>query len=898
MNPPYVLTRRRLVQGLAAAVASEKVATAWSQVRQDSAAQTGDVVEISNDFVRARFIGTEGAIRQEFYAKTPNGDEDTWRLVATSFAAPRPAPSGAAPLYSDQPRARDYRLLAANAFTHVSRDDQSGAVELRGHLAGAEVRQTVTLEADASCFHIEVQADLAGTPPRIEYLLSAFVFAPGVAPDFTHVPALTRTADGLSADRVFSSPAIMVTQGATFVALLPDLDLLNSKVVYAKGVRSSDSKYGFHLPEDPDKQSLPAILDLNLQSGLTSQPLFSFGYADFLIHGHVYWRHENNDAAMVRELSDSTLHYGFDLMLGAGAGVDRAATRASPVGLVARHLWRRYGTPTLRKPRPQAMPLAEYARVCLPAAFAYRGDTEEDVRRHIAGEPYDPEKSGPLPTWLQFDLDGEPVGGIRGTPAHWYNDIQFSAWWNNVRDAVGLHWWGRMSGEKPLVDKARRIVNLALSAPQQQGIFPAIYRYNERQWIGCYRGVATSGPGYQPAAASLTATHLLRYNRLCEKDKRILSFAKRYGEFLLGQIGPNGQVPGWLEADLQPSAQLQFNAEGGVHTWFFMELYEATRDPRYLGAAKRLSDFLVREILPRQRWADFETFYSCSPKPEGMFDRQTGQWPQNTLSMIWAIQGFSALAIATGDLKYRSAAEAVADYSLFYQACWHPHFIRTAYAFGGFRPQNSDAEWLDMRSSSAAEALLAVARLTHRQDLFERSVAAMRSSFAAINHPRHAGNDITRFTRYPIGIEPENIDHTGVSQIPFRSGFDWGEGGALVAAAELQRHCGSVFVDVGHGIAVGIDGITVRSFVRDSRTLRLDLENQLAILPYPWTEPHRASLRIVGLDPGVYRLIVNGGPPRDATEGELQHFPLILTPPPLESAGVRQALTSSRGGSP
>lgn len=890
---PYVLNRRKVLKGLAAVVASEKLATAWSRHSDESAAGTDGIVEIGNDFVRARFVKTDGEIRQEFFARTLNGTEDTWRLIATSFVPRDATLRNAAPLYSDQPRARDYRLLVANAFTQISRNGQSGAVELRGKLAGAQVRQTVSLEPNARHFHIEVQATLPGTPPRLEYLLSTFAFQAGATPDFTHVPALTRTADGLSADRVFSSPALMVKQGATFVALLPDLDLLNSKVVYAKGARSSDSKYGFRLPEDPDKQSLPAILDLDLQSGLTPQPLFSFGYADFLIHGHVYWRHENDDAAMVRELSDSTLQYGFDLMLGAEAGVDSTASRTGPIGLVARHLWRRYGTPTLHEPRPQAMPLAEYAKVCLPAAFAYRGDTEEDVKRHIAGEPYDPEKSGPLPGWLEFDLDGEPVGGIRGTPSHWYHDIQFSAWWNNARDAVGLYWWGRKSGDITLVDKARRIVNLALAAPQQQGVYPAVYRYNERKWIGCYRGVVTSGSGYQPAAASLTATHLLRYSRLCEKDKRIIAFAKRYGDFLLGQVSPKGQVPGWLEADLKPSAQLQFNAEGGVHAWFFMELYEVTRDPRYLGAAKQLADFLIREILSRQRWADFETFYSCSPKPEDMFDRKTGQWPQNTLSMLWAMQGFSALANSTGDSQYCSAAEAVADYSHFYQACWHPHFIRTAYAFGGFRPQNSDAEWLDMRSSSAAEALLTVARLTHRQDLYERSVAAMRASFAAINHPRHVDNDIVRLPRYPVGIEPENIDHTGVSQVPFRSGFDWGEGGALVAAAELQRHCSSIFVDVNHDIAVGIDGIAVRSFVRDANTLRLELENQLAALPRPWAEPHRAYLRVVGLEPDVYRLIVNGGPPRNATEAELQHFPLVLTAPALKSAGERQARTSS-----
>lgn len=890
---PYVLNRRRVLQGLAAMVASEKLATAWSRENDESAAGADAVVEIGNDFVRARFIKADGGIRQEFYARTPNGTEDPWRLIATSFVPRDTTLPDAAPLYSDQPHARDYRLLAASAFMHVAHDDCFGAVELHGELAGARIRQTVTLGPDARHFHIEVQAVLPGAPSRLEYLLSAFAFEAGTTPDFTHVPSLTRTVDGVSADRVFSSPAVIVQQGAVFVALLPDLDLLNEKVVYAKGARSSDSKYAYRLPEDPDKQSLPAILDLDLQSGITTQPVFSFGYADFVTHGHVFWRHENNDAAMVRELSDSRLHYGFDLMLGADAKVGIAAAGDSPTHRVARHLWRRYGMPTLRKPRPQAMPLAEYAKVCFPAAFAYRGDTAEDVKRYIAGEPYEPEKSGPLPGWLEFDLGGEPVGGIRGTPAHWYHDIQFSAWWNNARDAVGLYWWGRRSGDTTLVDKARRIVNLALAAPQQQGIYPAVYRYNDRKWIGSYRGVVTSGTGYQPAAASLTATHLLRYNRLCENDKRIIAFVRRYGDFLFGQVSPQGQIPGWLEEDLKPSTRLQFNAEGGVHAWFLAELYEATRDPRYLGAAKQLADFLIREILPRQRWADFETFYSCSPKPEDFFDRRTGQWPQNTLSMIWAMQGFSALASSTGDLQYLRAAEAVADYSHFYQACWQPHFIRTAYAFGGFRPQNSDAEWLDMRSSSAAEALLAVARLTHRQDLYERSVAAMRASFAAINHPRHVDNEIVRFPRYPVGIEPENIDHSGVSQVPFRSGFDWGEGGALVAAAELQRHCESVFVDASQGVAVGIDGITVKSFVRDARTLRLELENQLAALPRPWVEPLRAYLRVVGLEPGVYRLIVNGGQPRDLTEKELQRFPLVLTAPSRESVSTKQALTPS-----
>ena len=104
---------------------------------------------------------------------------------------------------------------------------------------------------------------------------------------------------------------------------------------------------------------------------------------------------------------------------------------------------------------------------------------------------------------------------------------------------------------------------------------------------------------------------------------------------------------------------------------------------------------MIADVLPREKWYDFETFYSCAIKPETFFDPYTGQYPANTMSVYWAIDGFASLYEAEQNKTWLDAAEACADYSLFYQAVWAPHYIISAYPFGGFSSQNSDGEWLD-----------------------------------------------------------------------------------------------------------------------------------------------------------------------------------------------------------
>ncbi|MBZ5560936.1 MAG: hypothetical protein LAP13_00790 [Acidobacteriia bacterium] len=874
------LSRRQLIKALGGAVGSAAALTTprfpvLAFGSSLNVKESSDSLEFSNGWLRARFFKGPGGIEQEYSAKASTG---AWVVLAKAFHPPNPRPKDVCPLYGDADVAKEYRLLAADAFNTikvVKKTQHETSVSLSGALGNNQLEQIVSLAADQDHFHIQVDARFGQTPPRLEYLLSLFEFAAGGPPDFTHVPCLKRAADDVIGDRIFDAPSTIIQKNGYMTALVPDLDLLNQGVFYAKGARPLEGTRGFRIPQDPAKISMPTIMDLDLKSGLTTAPLFAFGFADFIIEQHMFWRHENKKGTMVRELSTNQLRYGFDLFLRAEAPPSRGYQS------ISQFLWQQYGREFLRQPRPQAMPFIEYAKVCYPAAFAYKGDSAQDAKRYSQDLAYDPADSGSLVTWLEFDLDGNQVGGVRATPAQWYNDIQFSPWWNCARDAVGMYWWGKQT-DPSLIEKARRIVNLALTAPQKQGIFPSIFRYSDKRWYGCYWKFPadfktdwifpsswrpkdlptnfwnTSSDLYQTAAASKTGVYLLHYRRLCEEDSRILPYLRPYGDFLIDHLGDNACIPAMLKSDLGPISELRFNGEGGIHIWFLCELYQATREKKYLDAAERIATFLKKEILPQQRWYDFETFYSCSIKPENFFDSYTGQWPQCTLSMLWAIDGFASLYEATGNSDYLRNAEAVADYAGLFQAVWQPHFMISAYVFGGFRSQNSDAEWLDMRQSLFGEALARLGQLAGRQDLLERGVAAVRASFAIINHPRHIENDIFRYPRYPFGIEPENIDHEGLPQNPLRSGFDWGEGGGLAAAATLLRRLGGAYLDFEKKVSVGVDGIYIKSFELQKKLIRIELVNQLALLPAAFNFTYPIQVRLEGLAPGKYELGVNG----------------------------------------
>ncbi len=360
--------------------------------------------------------------------------------------------------------------------------------------------------------HIEVKAALAGSPPKLEYLLEPLVVTIDDKLNAVHAPTYKPTADSVIGDRVFFSPVVCVQQGGLFVGLVPDLDVISQHIVYAKGARQHPDANSFHVPVDPARVSMPTALDLELgpenrdklplpgRSGGSSartglapcfpRPILAYGMMDYVVHQHVWFQHKNLRGAMVRELSAGDVRIGMDLLLSTDAPKYRGYRMA------AQHLWQRFGREYFRRPRPQAMPNAKYAKVCYPAHFRYQG---YDVAGQNLTHRQLPDRPD-MQAWQQWEVDGRGVGGLRLYAPQWYNLIANLAWWNNVCDATGMYYWGKQLDDKGLLEKARRMIDLALSAPQNRGLFPAIYDLGGKRWLQslwCPPLV-----GYDPGAAS------------------------------------------------------------------------------------------------------------------------------------------------------------------------------------------------------------------------------------------------------------------------------------------------------------------------------------------------------------------------------------------------------------
>jgi hypothetical protein len=854
--------------------------------------QSGNHINIENGHVRLVLTFDSSIVRQNYFAN----DKGEWKLVAESFSGIGKTSSTVIPLYKKGPDvAGKYRLMANEGFNSakvIENGDGVGKVLLSGEINGNKVEQTVELRGDQDYFHIEVNANLT-KELKLEYLLSSFTFSIPGKPDYSFVPTIKRADDDVVGDRKFFAPAAVVEKDGFMLSLVPDLNLINENIVFAKGARPQKHPRIFKVPFDTTKTSLPTALDLNLNSGVTSFPLIAYGLMDYWTEQHVYWRHENEGGQQVRELSDSKLKYGFDLFIKSNVEKNRGYQRVSSF------LWDKYGHQYFQMPKPQAMPFSEYAKVCYPASFAYEGydvingaamrtkaPRRPDISiNHRKGQPE-------LSTWQQWEEKGVPMGGLRLSAPQWYDLLYNTAWWNNVCDATGIYFWGKRLNDTSLVDKAKRIINFTLSSPQQDGIFPSLYDVKSKTWVGSmwsppvenYKPDSVANywdwkhGAYQTSSASVTAGFLLRYRTTCEDHAGIVPFVQRYGDFLIRNMQDNGCVPAWFNKDLKPLPSMKWNADGGAHIWVLSELYKATNNKKYLDAAEKMAKFMIDEVLPRQKWYDFETFYSCAVKAESFFDERTGQFPANNMAVSWALEGFASLYDVTHNEAYLKTGEAMADYSIFYQAVWAPHYIITAYPFGGYSSQNSDAEWLDQRSHRFADGLVRIGLLAGRQDLLERGVAAARASLTLINHPRLIENDIYRYPNFPLGLGPENIDHEGFPQMPLRSGPSWCEVGGLAAAAHMMYQLGGAYFDLKNDIALGIDAVSVTKHSIKGDTISLGLQSLLSGLKVPYEQAFRVDLHMTGLENKKYSLVLNERPAVVFKSSELENLPILIYP--------------------
>ena len=753
-----------------------------------------------------------------------------------------------------------HRYQANQIFTEFSiatRSDTQVKVRLSGQINNRIVaEQILTLEDDSASLHFEVSASLH--EPLLDYFLSTWEFVPPGAPDFVHSPTAKKddsrsgpAVDQVIGDHAFHSPAIVLQKGGLYACMMPDLAMINAHALQSPDARRTQrvARNQFSVPIIDEFYTMPTALDLNAKSGLTAQPVFSYGMMDFVVSHHMRYQ-RINDASMVRHLAKPEVRYGYDLIVGADM------PQGAAFQVATRHIWQRFGHPQFRDQPHLAMPFAEYVRTIYG----------------VVSKPMPPSIQAPVPgyedhgVFIDFELNGKPVGGmVSPLGVLGFGDALWNfEFWNNIRDANGMFYWGEKLDMPQLKERGQRIINLALEAPQNEaGFFPLVYRAATGQWVRSSLGPSPSprsifdrsAPVYNVPAMSKSAAHMLEFHNRCGKDPRIIAYLRPFADGLLARIDARGAIPSYYTPDMQPIADLHYSAQPAAMMWFLAEMAGVTGDASYRDGAERIAGYLMTEIIPHQRWIDLEVYYSCGANALSYVgDDLQGLPIRGNLSTMWAAKGFKALYQVTRNMTHLEAGLKAAEYMSFSQGSWNPHYVYTANPFGGCTVDNADtATWMDARQCDLVEPFIWYGLELGRQDLVERGIAAARASTVLINHPRHIGNGIyPHVNLYGFGLGPENINHEGHNQSAMRTHPSWGEcSGIFTGLADAARFTGSGIIDLDHGFAVGTDGIHLSLEQRDE-VFHVTVEERLSELKQPWEMPYEVELMVRGNQRPIY----------------------------------------------
>ena len=543
------------------------------------------------------------------------------------------------------------------------------------------------------------------------------------------------------------------------------------------------------------------------------------------------------------ELPAGALELGFFVT----AYEDRGDPR-NPWSRVSRFLWERYARPLHERGEPNRVPMGRYVERTYAWAFESWRDS----------------------VWQEFEIDGTRVGAPQfivnvtqspNYPGEWeqreFLSIWNQAWFSSLRSASGVMRWAQRTGREDLMEKARLTKALALAAPMKEGIFPSVIRTDNREvvvdgrelrrpepWSTAYWTNSNRSPEnfgittdwYHLLDASWTALLMLRWYEELEADDGLLEFASTYADALLSFQDDRGFFPAWLDPEtLAPAEVYADSPESSMSVTFLLKLTELTGAARYREAALRAMDAVLAGPVPRGRWEDFETYWSCNQFGQdtlvGRPIARNGLYKQNTFSMFWTAEALLASWRATGDDRYLAWGRRTLDELSMAQQVWQPPFIYVP-ALGGFGVMNADAEWNDSRQSLFAELFMDYYRETGDPHLFERGVTALKASFTMMYAPENPRAKQQWEQAHPFfgpedyGFTMENYGHDGTTSpegvgIGVFTIYDWGNGAASEAFNRVTDHYGQVYIDRPRGVGFGIDSVAVLHAPNSSGSRRI-----------------------------------------------------------------------------
>jgi len=742
-------------------------------------------------------------------------------------------------------------------FTSVEQAKGSRTLRFSGGNKNVSLMRETSLAPDYPAAYV-IDKWRIGPAAKVEALLSSFNFSPrgksysDMRPlDFIWTPNLRPQLNDVIADHVFRSPAIMLQKDSIFVALIPDLQYLVKHRAMPMAMdfllpplRQPDST---SVKKDSLQQTVSAVIDRT-----SSAPVLTFGFWPWKTREPGYYQ---PDSTRAPKLQETEISYAYYLWL-----EPRAAPYMRPGFEKSKNLnsyaFRRLVDFFWEKFSPR---YRENSIGPLPATL--------DALAQRAWKQYADNN------WFETALNGRPIGGVKNGPlaaagefpTAGNNGVWFTGRAQALRSAYGMYLFGKRNQDILLMQRAEKVLNLALSAPNENGIFPSIFYLsslapnsqlktavinlsNQKfspQWTG-----ETSDDEANIVDAAWTGYWLLKWANLLsprrpqlatdKRPEKILAFCRQYADFLLQHQQLNGAIPRrFHRADnlMRPMA-LNENAETAGAALFLAEFYNRVKEPRYLAAAAKAMDYITREILPGNKWLDFETLITDSSQSAETFDAMTGQFSQGTSSMHQAAKAYLALHQITANEAYLNLGRHVLDYLLLYQQVWSPpYFSRNL--FGGFGAQNNAAAWSDARQAYIAETLMDYFEATNKRAYFERAIAAMRATFALFHRDS------------PMCYEnwaPNGDDSPGTI-----AGLDWGTGSAATTFELLRERTGDAYVFLGEKPGTGgANAVWIENLRAKNDSIRFNLVSSLGWGRSVW-------VKFFEVKPGRYRVKINDG---------------------------------------
>ena len=697
-------------------------------------------------------------------------------------------------------------------------------IELEGHCGPHRVVTCLALAPDQT-MHVTTRVQIT-EPTRLGKCLNHLYFAPEgrlahscLPLDFAWLPALHQLPDHVCADHFFRAPVAMVMARGYYAALLPDLDAFR------------------------DENGMPCALDLRVTDTLLEGPRLSYGLCHSEPDGHVYFAYRPETAP---RFPPTELAYSFRILVG------RSDAPAHIVPQITAHQWQTHGHLLMSDPRPQVLPFVEYGR-----RYTFQHELPARLRT--------------------VHRNGTACTGIENRTRR---GAQFHAWENDMHMGYGLRYYGLRLPDSRLQNIATGMLNLMRHAPRTRGAFPCIFNFDTEQYEGSLFWTARSADarhGYDTAAMGVTMWWLLKWiEDFADPDRAtLLELATAYCDFLMQEQLPSGAIPTYFGSDLTPAPQLRESATTAISGAVLAKCAHLVRNPAYTRAAMQAGYFMEAHCLPGLDFNDFETFYSCSPKPLHAMDHWSGLRPHNNLSMGWACDMYLALYQRTGEELWLDSGRYLLSILSLYQQVWNPSHLK-GYLFGGFGVMNTDGEWNDGRQARFASVYTDYYLATGHTEYLERAVAACRAAFALMdmreNHANGINDVVMPHLGAGLGYAPENIHHGGADSGYGWSGMNWSAAGGLAASAYLERHLGTVFLDMAHRTAHAIDGVAVQVGHWHDDSVELQVQSALRSLPLPFAEEREIVIRAGGWDwtdqePKDFTLRLNGEPPlRVATD--------------------------------